>query len=119
MGSLFIRVGDAGAEDLVNDGSATGLASADTPAVAAETEPLPALLSTAEIGERFGRSARTIRRWVRRGYLVPVRVGGAVFFRAEDVRQLIVERLVASISKPNAASEPVSGEHTGMEDNPM
>ena len=89
------------------------------PSIPDEASALPILLSTAEIAERFGRSARTIRRWVRRGYLVPVRVGGAVFFRAEDVRQLIVERLVASISKPNAASEPVSGEHTGMEDNPM
>jgi len=93
--------------------------SADTPASATETEPLPGLLSTAEIAERFGRSPRTMRRWVERGYLVPVRVGGAVFFRVEDVRELIVERLVASISKPNAAPGHVPEEQTQMEDNPM
>jgi len=39
----------------------------------------------------------TSGRWVERGYLVPVRIGGAVFFRVEDVRRLISDRLVVSI----------------------
>lgn len=92
---------------------------ADSQATAKETDPLPALLSTAEIAEQFGRSPRTMRRWIRCGYLVPVRVGGAVFFRVEDLRQLIVERLIASISKPNATPRRVPGERIRMEDNTM
>lgn len=63
----------------------------------------PTMLSTAEIAAAFGRSPRSMRRWVERGYLVPVRIGGAVFFRVEDVRRLISDRMVETILKQKAA----------------
>lgn len=56
--------------------------------------PLPRLLSTSDIEAIFGRSARTIRRWVRAGHLAVVRVGGARFFREDDVNQLISGQLL-------------------------
>ena len=67
------------------------------PSIPDEAAALPTMLSTAEIAAAFGRSPRTIRRWVERRYLVPVRIGGAVFFRVEDVRRLISDRMVAAI----------------------
>lgn len=50
---------------------------------------LPALLSAARVAEVFGRSERTIRDWVRAGHLRPVRIGRAVFFRADDIHALL------------------------------
>lgn len=45
----------------------------------------PTLLTTAQVAARFGRCPRTIRNWVRAGHLRPVRIGGAVFFREDDI----------------------------------
>jgi predicted site-specific integrase-resolvase len=50
---------------------------------------LPRLLSARQVATIFDRSERTIRGWVRAGYLKPVRVGRAVFFRAEDIAALL------------------------------
>lgn len=50
---------------------------------------LPRLLSTADVTAVFDRSDRTIRNWIRQGHLQPVRVGGAVFFRENDIRALL------------------------------
>ncbi len=50
---------------------------------------MPALLSAAQVARIFGRSERTIRNWVRAGHLRPVRVGRAVFFRADDIHALL------------------------------
>lgn len=50
---------------------------------------LPALLSAADIATMFNRSARTVRRWVKHGYLTPIRIGGACFFHPAAVHQLI------------------------------
>ncbi len=72
------------------------VATSSIPGVSAR---LPTLVSTVEIAAAFGRSPRTIRRWVERRYLVPVRIGGAVFFREEELRQLILDRMVAVILK--------------------
>ena len=58
---------------------------------------IPDMLSPGEIAAKFGRSTRTMRRWAQRGDLVPIRIGGGVFFRAEDVRRLISDRMVAAI----------------------
>jgi excisionase family DNA binding protein len=46
------------------------------------------LMTTREVCELFGRTPRTIRNWCRAGHLRPVRVGGAVFFRRDDVEAL-------------------------------
>jgi excisionase family DNA binding protein len=63
---------------------------------ATQTEPprpLKPLLSVADVMALFNRSERTIRRWIAKGYLPSVQIGGAVFFREEDVRALIAGRL--------------------------
>ena len=54
-------------------------------------------LSAQELATRVGRSTRNIRRWAQRGDLVPIPIGGGVFYRAEDVRRLISDRMVAAI----------------------
>ena len=41
----------------------------------------------------FRRSERALRDWVRRGHLVPVRVGRSLYFREEEVRALLGGRL--------------------------
>jgi DNA-binding transcriptional MerR regulator len=49
------------------------------------------------VAQVFDRSARTLRRWIRLGHLVPVRVGGALFFDPDDIRRLIAGRLCAAM----------------------
>src|SRR3978361_2177430 len=49
---------------------------------------LTRLLSSGEVGDLFNRSERTLRRWVRLGHLVPVRIGGALFFAPHASRRL-------------------------------
>jgi excisionase family DNA binding protein len=46
------------------------------------------LMTTAQVAARFVRCPRTVRNWVRAGHLRLVRVGGAVFFREDDVERL-------------------------------
>jgi excisionase family DNA binding protein len=58
-----------------------------------DRDALPRLLSTAEVAAIFRRSKRTIRNWTQRGYLRPVRVGRSLFFRKDDVRALVADRL--------------------------
>lgn len=49
---------------------------------------IPALLTAAEVARVYRRSTRTLRTWVKRRLLQPVRIGRAVYFRAEDVIKL-------------------------------
>jgi hypothetical protein len=55
------------------------------------------LLSAAEVAAIFRRSERAIRAWTQRGYLRPVRVGRSLFFREDDVRELIADQLCRGI----------------------
>ena len=61
----------------------------DPPAAPAGETALPRLLSSDEVGTLFNRTTRTLRRWIRLGHLVPVRIGGALFFDPDDIRRLI------------------------------
>ncbi len=73
---------------------------------------VPDMFSTGALAAKFGRSPRTIRRWAERGYLMPIHIGGAVFFRAEDVLQLLNDQLVMSIlERKPPRSTPL--EHVG------
>ena len=54
---------------------------------------LPRLMTVKAVAAAFGRSERTINRWIARGLLDPVRVGRSVFLRADDVMDLITGRI--------------------------
>jgi hypothetical protein len=69
----------------------------DPPTAPAGETALPRLLSCAEVGKLFNRTTRTLRHWIRLGHLVPVRIGGALFFHPEDIRRLIAGRLCTAI----------------------
>lgn len=69
----------------------------DTERPIAPASEIPRLFSVAEVELVFGRSSRTIRRWVRRSYLTPVRVGRSLFFRPDDVRRVISDELQDAI----------------------
>ncbi len=51
--------------------------------------PMPRMLSINEVAAIFGRAPRTIRSWVARGLLKPVRVGHAVFIPEAQVDALM------------------------------
>lgn len=71
-----------------------------TPLFAEDAAPgIPPLLSVVEVAALFHRSARTLRRWERDGHLTPLRVGGAVFYRATDIRDLVAGRLLRTKSR--------------------
>jgi stage V sporulation protein SpoVS len=64
----------------------------------APTSTIPEMLSMAEVQAIFGgRSSRTIRRWIKRGYLTPVRVGRSLFFRPDDIRRAVSDELRSAI----------------------
>lgn len=51
------------------------------------------LLSSSDIQALFHRSDRTVRRWVERGLLMPVRMGRSLFFRRADIERIILDQL--------------------------
>ena len=53
------------------------------------------LLSKKEFAEQFRVSTRTVERWVEKGWLAKVVIGGTVRFRSEDGEALIQRGLVA------------------------
>jgi hypothetical protein len=61
---------------------------------------IPDLLSSAEVEQIFDRSARTLRRWEQQGHLTPVRVGGAKFYRPDDIRRLVSGQLTKAMTRP-------------------
>jgi hypothetical protein len=63
----------------------------------ARRSELPELMSTNDVAEMFGRHERSIRRWVRKGVLHPVRVSGSVFFPADEIRNLVASVVEASL----------------------
>ena len=70
---------------------------------------LARLLSSAEVGDLFNHSERTLRRWIRLGHLVPVRIGGALFFDPHTIRRLIAGQLCeAVLTARDGRGEPVS-----------
>ncbi len=78
---------------LPSDGAAIGMR---------EAAALPEMLSIAEVARIFGRSGRSISRWCAAGHLVPVRIRRAVFFRSDDLRQLLAAGITKAVV-PRAA----------------
>ena len=91
------------------DPVALGADTGDPDAGRAGGAGLARLLSSAEVGDLFNRSERTLRRWISLGHLVPVRIGGALFFDPHAIRRLIAGRLCEAVLATRAGrSEPVS-----------
>jgi excisionase family DNA binding protein len=71
------------------------------------------VLSTADVAEVFGRSPRTIRDWVARGLLQPVRVGRSVFIPKVQVDALLTGLPVTEQDPSTAADQaPSQGDTT-------
>ena len=66
----------------------------------AAVEPLPRLLTVAEVCTILRRTDRTLREWVSRGYLISVEIGGAVFFREDAIRALVEGRVRDAVLSP-------------------
>lgn len=47
------------------------------------------LFTTQEVCQLCNRSDRTIRKWRQLGRLRPVRIGGTVFYRVEDIKAIL------------------------------
>jgi len=60
--------------------------------VALPVSDLPRLLKPAQVRAVFAISERTLRRWLAQGYLVPIRVGRAVFFHPDDIQRMVRDR---------------------------
>ncbi len=56
------------------------------------------LLSNKDVQACFGKSDRTLRRWARQGLLLPLRIGGSIFYRQEDIASLIESQLLLRLS---------------------
>jgi excisionase family DNA binding protein len=85
------------------DAPAAGPQAANPPGAAADGTALPRLLSVDEACALFSRSERTLRRWVHRGHLTALRIGGGVFFREADLRRLIDGALRAAVGGGGSA----------------
>ena len=46
------------------------------------------LIAKQEVMQTLGKSANTLWKWARRGYLKPVKVGGRVMYRASDLQKI-------------------------------
>jgi excisionase family DNA binding protein len=65
---------------------------------------LPDLLTLDDAAEYFGRSTRTLRRWIKAGELHQVRVGRSIFIRADEIARLVHIDLLDGILPGNDAS---------------
>ncbi len=77
-------------------------------------DALPDLMAVADAASVFGRSERTMRRWIARGWLPALSVGRSLFIRSDDVRKLIVEGMSNKTTKNQSllsANRTVSGQH--------
>lgn len=51
---------------------------------------LPRLHAVSDVAEMFGRAPRTIRSWIARGLLAPIKVGNAVFIPQDQIDALLM-----------------------------
>ncbi len=76
----------------------------------------PFLLTAKQAAELFSRTTRTLRNWERRGWLQPIRVGRAIFFRRADIESLVefgmpisACQLATDAGSQSSKSEPTDG----------
>ena len=50
------------------------------------------IMTTRQVCDLLHRTPRTLRNWVKRGYLHPVRVHGSIYYRRDEVMDLIYGR---------------------------
>lgn len=74
---------------------------------------LPRMLSIAEVADMFGRSARTIRSWIQKGLLQPVKVGNAVFVPQTQIDALLAKSRDPRHGPDRAVNRPQVQRHPG------
>ena len=72
---------------------------------AVKGDELPELITVLDVASVFGRSERTVRRWIAKGSLPALTVGRSLFVRSEDVRGLITEGMSRQASKVRILSK--------------
>jgi excisionase family DNA binding protein len=60
------------------------------------SNPIPVLLTPAEVADALRINVRTLQRLESDGVLIPIRVGRSVRYRSDDVADLLVQRGKAS-----------------------
>jgi excisionase family DNA binding protein len=100
------------ADDLPEPGSFATQSVASLETASQRPEPIPEFAAVGDIATLFGRSERTIRRWIGRGHLPALRVGRSIFIRGDDVAVLIADGIEATAlrsvrSRQSPTSEPV------------
>jgi hypothetical protein len=54
---------------------------------------LEPMLPSSDVQALLGKCERTLRRWEKRGFLRPIRVGRTLLYQPEDIRNLIAKGL--------------------------
>ena len=75
-------------------------------------QALPRTMSITQVANIFGRKSRTIRDWVKKGLLRPVRVGRSVFIPKAQVDALLMGLPMPEQSSNTAADCVPSQNHT-------
>lgn len=74
-------------------------------------EQMPRLHAVSDVAEMFGRAPRTIRSWIARGLLTPIKVGNAVFIPQDQIDALLMQ---APAAEDRASG--VCGVHSNIND---
>jgi hypothetical protein len=107
-------------DDLESDSSAIGRDANGSSSADGHTAPVAdGLLTARRVAELHGRTCRTLRNWERRGWLLPVRIGGGIYYRQSDIEALIEHGTPRPASVTVAASEPASGALKAKSDNAL
>lgn len=72
---------------------------------------LPRLHAVSDVAEMFGRAPRTIRSWIARGLLAPIKVGNAVFIPQDQIDALLTRGQADKDRAPGAC-----GAHSNISD---
>jgi excisionase family DNA binding protein len=77
---------------------------------------LPRLIPLADVATYFGKSERTLRRWISDGHLPAVKIGPAIYVRECDLIALLDRQLMARIGRTGSrcAAEVAPGSKTSV-----
>lgn len=73
------------------------------------SDSVPQLLTLIEVAEKLRVSTHTVRSWVRKGRLRPVRLCRRLIFDPADISRLVAETSSADLRITHSRSTPESG----------